>query len=75
MRTNIEVDDELMASAKRKTGLATKREVVDFALRRLVEAADPALVGMLGLAGQVEFADDFDPKAHWPMPEFSADEP
>lgn len=36
MRTNIEIDDRLMADALRRTGLKTKREVVDEALRTLV---------------------------------------
>lgn len=36
-RTNIEIDDELVEQAMRLTGVRTKREVVDIALRRLVE--------------------------------------
>ena len=36
-RTNIELDDRLVEKAMRLTGAATKREVVDIALRRLVE--------------------------------------
>jgi Arc/MetJ family transcription regulator len=35
-RTNIEIDDQLIAEAMRRYGLKTKRETVDFALRRLV---------------------------------------
>jgi len=35
-RTNIDIDDELIAAAMRKYGLSTKREAVDLALRRLV---------------------------------------
>jgi Arc/MetJ family transcription regulator len=35
-RTNIELDDELVATAMRRYGLRTKREAVDLALRRLV---------------------------------------
>lgn len=35
-RTNLEVDDELIAEAMRRYQLKTKREAVDFALRRLV---------------------------------------
>ena len=36
-RTNIELDDALIAKAMRLTGARTKREVVDIALRRLVD--------------------------------------
>jgi Arc/MetJ family transcription regulator len=36
-RTNIEIDDGLVEKAMRLTGARTKREVVDIALRRLVE--------------------------------------
>lgn len=35
-RTNIVIDDELVAKAKQLYGFETTREVVDFALRRLV---------------------------------------
>ena len=37
-RTNIHLDEDLVAKAKRLYGLATKREVVHLALRRLVAA-------------------------------------
>ena len=36
MRTNIELDDALIAEAMKATGLPTKRATVDEALRRLV---------------------------------------
>jgi Arc/MetJ family transcription regulator len=36
MRTNIEIDDELIARVMRIYRLKTKREAVDLALRRLV---------------------------------------
>jgi Arc/MetJ family transcription regulator len=36
-RTNIELDDALVKEAFRLTGARTKREVVDIALRRLVD--------------------------------------
>jgi Arc/MetJ family transcription regulator len=35
-RTNIEIDDELVAAAQRMYRLDSKRSAVDFALRRLV---------------------------------------
>lgn len=37
MRTNIVIDDELMNDALRLSGLRTKREVVESALRLLVQ--------------------------------------
>jgi Arc/MetJ family transcription regulator len=37
-RTNIELDDALIAEVMRRYGVATKQEAVDLALRRLVGA-------------------------------------
>ena len=36
MRTNIDIDDQLMADALQLTGIGTKREVVELALRTLL---------------------------------------
>jgi Arc/MetJ family transcription regulator len=36
MRTNIEIDDRLMAEAQRLTGLTTKRETVEKGLESLI---------------------------------------
>ena len=36
MRTNIVLDDEIIKEAKRLTSLKTKKDVVDFALRALI---------------------------------------
>ena len=36
MRTNIEIDDKLMAEAQKLSGLATKKQTVEEALRLLV---------------------------------------
>jgi Arc/MetJ family transcription regulator len=51
MRTNIEIDDELMAEAMRVTGLPTKKAAVEEALRRLVNRHQrlKALADMAGL--------------------------
>jgi len=38
MRTNIEIDDKLMAEAMEALGVRTKREAVEEALRRAVRA-------------------------------------
>ena len=37
MRTNVVIDDELMAAALESTGLKTKRAVIEQALRNLVQ--------------------------------------
>jgi len=36
MRTNIVIDDDLMASALKMTGLRTKREAVELGLKTLI---------------------------------------
>jgi Arc/MetJ family transcription regulator len=56
MRTNIEIDDELMSEAQRLTGIRTKREAVDFALRELV--ARHRRLGILELRGRVHWEGD-----------------
>jgi Arc/MetJ family transcription regulator len=44
MRTNIEIDDELMAQALEATGRATKKEVVEAGLRALLSIHGQALI-------------------------------
>lgn len=56
MRTNIEIDDELMSEVQRLTGLKTKREAVDFALREV--AARNRRLGILDLRGRVHWEGD-----------------
>jgi Arc/MetJ family transcription regulator len=49
-RTNVEVDDALVAEVIRRYGLRTKREAIDLALRRLV-GEPPATADVLALEG------------------------
>ena len=56
-RTNIEIDDELVEKAMRLTGATTKREVVDIALRRVVEKGT-LYRAMLRLQGKIEWQGD-----------------
>jgi Arc/MetJ family transcription regulator len=56
MRTNIEIDDDLMREARRLTGVKTKREAVDLALRELV--ARHRRLGILELRGRVHWEGD-----------------
>jgi len=54
MRTNIEIDDDLIAAAMAATGLQTKKATVEEALRRLVSRRQrlDALKDMAGLGWQ-----------------------
>jgi Arc/MetJ family transcription regulator len=54
MRTNIEIDDEVMREAQHLLGVGTKREAVDLALRELV--ARHRRLGVLDLRGRVHWA-------------------
>ena len=40
-RTNIDIDEEACATVMRRYGLKTKRDAVNFALRRLVDGVAP----------------------------------
>ncbi|MBE0685395.1 MAG: type II toxin-antitoxin system VapB family antitoxin [Anaerolineaceae bacterium] len=58
MRTNIVLDDALVKRAQKLTGIRTKREVVDAALRTLVrlheQSSVKALRGKLRWEGNLE---------------------
>ncbi len=58
MRTNIEIDDTLMAEALQVSGLATKRAVVEAGLRLLVKLRRQAEVKQL--FGNVRWKGDLD---------------
>ncbi len=56
MRTNIEIDDKLMKDTLKITGLKTKREVVDQALRALLKQEKQ--LGFRKLRGKVDWVGD-----------------
>jgi Arc/MetJ family transcription regulator len=58
MRTNIDIDDGVLEQARRLTGLSTKREIVDYALRELV--ARQRRGDILSLRGKVLWEGDLD---------------
>jgi Arc/MetJ family transcription regulator len=61
-RTNIELDDGLIAQAMKIAGVKTKREAVHKALKSFVESEHKGGSNSLSrYAGQFEFAKDFDP--------------
>ena len=45
MRTNIEIDDTLMAQAQKASGRATKKETVEEALRLMIRLREQEKVG------------------------------
>jgi Arc/MetJ family transcription regulator len=58
MRTNIEIDDSLMADALKATGLTTKKEAVELGLKALIklnkQASIRALRGKLKWEGNLD---------------------
>jgi Arc/MetJ family transcription regulator len=61
MRTNIEIDDELMEEAFRLTNVRTKKELVHLALMEFVKAKKKK--DLLELSGKIQFHEGYDYKA------------
>lgn len=53
MRTNVVIDDELMAAALESTGLKTKKAVIEEALRTLVRLKEQE--GIRSLRGKLQW--------------------
>lgn len=58
MRTNIEIDDTLMAEAMEATGAKTKREAVEIALKQAVQRRKR--LGILELEGKIQWEGDLE---------------
>lgn len=58
VRTNIDLDDDLLAEAQRLAGTTTKRATVEYALRELVRRKQRRAV--LELHGTVDWEGDLD---------------
>jgi Arc/MetJ family transcription regulator len=56
MRTNIDIDDDVLREAQQLLGTATKRDTVDSALREVV--ARHRRLGILELRGKVRWEGD-----------------
>lgn len=56
MRTNIEIDDQLMSDTLKATGLKTKREAVELGLRTLLRLQEQAEVKRF--RGQLDWQGD-----------------
>jgi Arc/MetJ family transcription regulator len=61
MRTNIEIDDQLMEEAFRLTNVRTKKELVHLALLEFVKAKKKK--DLLELSGKIQFHEGYDHKA------------
>jgi Arc/MetJ family transcription regulator len=58
LRTNIVIDDKLMAEALKATGAQTKREVVELGLRTLVQLKRQERIR--GFRGKLKWQDDLE---------------
>ncbi len=58
MRTNIVIDDQLMAAALRATGAKTKREAVELGLKTLVRLKKQEAIK--GMRGKLKWRDDLE---------------
>ena len=58
-RTNIDIDDDLVAQVMRRFGVATKKQAVDLALRRLVGVplSREFLMSLEGIGWETDLAD------------------
>jgi Arc/MetJ family transcription regulator len=61
MRTNIEIDDALVAEAFRLTTAKTKKELIHQALETFIQSRKKK--NLLDLAGKVQLGNDYDYKA------------
>lgn len=61
MRTNIVIDDAMMAKAMELSGLQTKREVVALAMREFI--GNRSRENLSALKGKIRFAEGYDHKA------------
>jgi Arc/MetJ family transcription regulator len=69
MRTNIEIDDEVMKEALSRSGLRTKKAVVDEALKLFVRLQRQK--DLLALAGKVKWEGDLDQMRQNRFPDWS----
>lgn len=60
MRTNINLDDNLVKEAFKYTGAKTKKELINIALKELVETRKR--LNLLDLAGKIQFSENYDHK-------------
>ena len=62
MRTNIDIDDKLIATAMKAGGFRTKKETVEAALKHYARQAN-AYRKLRALRGRIDFVEGYDHKA------------
>ena len=62
MRTNIVIDDRLLAEAFKYTDLKTKKDIIHLALQELVD--NHKKLSLLDLKGTASLAENYDYKQH-----------
>lgn len=60
MRTNIDIDDKLMAEAFKLTIVKTKKELIHIALKEFIENHNRK--NLMDLKGKIKFAENYDYK-------------
>jgi Arc/MetJ family transcription regulator len=71
MRTNIDIDDELMKQAMKATGAVTKRAVVELALQKLIQLEEQK--GILKWFGKIQWEGDLAAMREGRLPEWEAE--
>jgi len=61
MKTNVDVDEQLIREALKLSRLKSKRELIHLALKEFVE--NRRRLNLLDLEGKIEFTDGYDYKA------------
>ncbi len=62
MTTNIEVNQELLKTARELTQLKTETEIIELALQELIRTRQQRK-NLLDLSGKIQFSTDYDYKA------------
>ncbi|MCD4693079.1 MAG: type II toxin-antitoxin system VapB family antitoxin [Calditrichales bacterium] len=60
MRTNIDIDNNLIKKAKTLSNIKTKKEIIHLALKEFIKSKER--LNLMDLIGKIEFADGYDYK-------------
>ena len=60
MRTNIDIDNNLIKKAKTLSNIKTKKEIIHLALKKFIKSKER--LNLMDLIGKIEFADGYDYK-------------